>query len=133
MRARTARDLVVELGLLDQSGLQLIGRGERFGASLLVSVDHAGDVSRVALGELFADVQDAVRVPLGLAKEQHRTTLELARRHQWVEACPGVHVTALESSLAVRMLQLHELHVLLREARRIQRAQQENREDQYRG
>ena len=61
-----------------------------------------------------------------LAVEQLRAALDLGCRHQGIEPCPGVDVAALEREAAVRMLQQHELDVLLGELRLCEGAYQED-------
>ncbi len=115
-----------ELGVVDERLLQLRRVGEREGARLLVGLEHLRDEVRILLGECLAHVQDAPGIGGRVAVEERRAALDLGRRHQRIEAGPGIDVAALEGRAAVRMLKEDELHVLLGQLRLLQGAHEED-------
>src|SRR5215213_4160160 len=106
-----------QLGVLDQRPGEFGRVREREGAGLLVGLENLGDERGILLREGFAHVQNAPGVRARITVEEGRSGLDLGGRHQGVEASPRVHVAALQGGAPVRMLEQHELDVLLSELR----------------
>ncbi len=106
--------------------LELVGMGERPAPAALIDREDAADCLGMLCRESFAHIEHAIGVEIGIAEEQAVAVLELRLRHHGIESRPGIHVALVEGKATVLMLEQHELHVLLGEACRLQRADEED-------